>query len=170
MQTALKEGRKALLEHEARELARSFGIIVPKFEVVGPNNEGALLSAAEKLGYPIAVKALSPDILHKTEAGAIMLDIKNKTELASAAKQITNNISHRVPDATVLYFLLEKMMPPGPELLIGGLRDERGVEIEAAFAREERRSGLMLPNLARQRFCLVAGDIGRIADDEMKEA
>jgi acetate---CoA ligase (ADP-forming) subunit beta len=125
IQAALKEGRKALLEHEARELARSVGIIMPKFEVVGPNNEGALLSAAEKLGYPIAVKALSPDILHKTEAGAVMLDIKNKTELASAAKQITNNISHRVPNAMVLYFLLEKMMPPGPELLIGGLRDEQ---------------------------------------------
>jgi acyl-CoA synthetase (NDP forming) len=125
IQAALKEGRKALLEHEARELARSVGIIVPKFEVVGPNNEKVLLSAADKLGYPVAVKALSPDILHKTEAGAVMLDIKNKTELASAVKQITNNISHRVPNAMVLYFLLEKMMPPGPELLIGGLRDEQ---------------------------------------------
>ncbi len=125
IQTALKEGRKALLEHEARELARSVGIIVPKFEVVGPNDEEALLRAAEKLGYPIAVKAVSPDILHKTEAGAVMLDIKNKRELASAVKQILNTISHRLPNAMVLYFLLEKMMPPGPELLIGGLRDEQ---------------------------------------------
>jgi len=121
----LKEGRKALFEHEAKELARSVGIIVPKFEVVAPNDEEALLSAADKLGYPIAVKALSPDILHKTEAGAVMLDIKNKIELASAVKQITNNISHRLPNAMVLHLLLEKMMPPGPELLIGGLRDEQ---------------------------------------------
>lgn len=125
IQAALKEGRKALLEHEAKELARSVGIIVPKFEVVGPNDEKGFLDAAEKLGYPIAVKALSPDILHKTEAGAVMLDIKNKIELASAVKQITNNISHRLPGAKVQLFLLEKMMPPGPELLIGGLRDEQ---------------------------------------------
>ena len=125
IQAAQKEGRKALLEHEARELARSVGIIVPKFEVVGPNDEKALLGAADKLGYPVAVKALSPDILHKTEAGAIMLDIKNKTLLALAVKQITNNISHRLPDAKILHFLVEKMMPAGPELLVGGLRDEQ---------------------------------------------
>jgi acetate---CoA ligase (ADP-forming) subunit beta len=125
IQATLKDGRKALLEHEARELARSVGIIVPKFEVVAPNDEQALLGAAEKLGYPIAVKALSPDILHKTEAGAIVLDIKNKTQLVSAVKRITSTISDRLPDARVIYFLLEKMMPPGPELLIGGLRDEQ---------------------------------------------
>jgi len=125
IQAALKDGRKALLEHEAKELARSVGIIVPKFEVVGPNDEQALLGAAEKLGYPIAVKALSPDILHKTEAGAVMLDIKNKTTLVTAVKQIKNTISRRSPDAKVLYFLIEKMMPPGPELLIGGLRDDQ---------------------------------------------
>lgn len=125
IQAALREGRKALLEHEAKELARSAGIIVPKFEVIGPNDEEGFPGAAEKLGYPIAVKALSPDILHKTEAGAVILDIKNKRELASAVKQITNNISHRLPNAKILHFLLEKMMPPGPELLIGGLRDEQ---------------------------------------------
>jgi acetyl-CoA synthetase (ADP-forming) len=125
IQTAIREGRKALLEHEARELARSVGIIVPKFEVVGPNDEQGLLGAAERLGYPLAVKALSPDILHKTEAGAIMLDIKNRTTLVTAVKQIKNTISQRSPDAKVLYFLIEKMMPAGPELLIGGLRDEQ---------------------------------------------
>src|SRR5712692_2347908 len=53
---------------------------------------------------------------------------------------------------------------------LSGLRDKRGVEIEAAFAREERRGGLMLPNLARQRCRLAAGDVRRIADDEMKRA
>jgi acyl-CoA synthetase (NDP forming) len=125
IQAALREGRKALLEHEAKELARSVGIIVPKFEVVGPNDREALLNAAEKLGYPLAVKAQSPDILHKTEAGVVMLDVKNKIELASTVKLITNNISQRLPDARILSFLLEKMMPPGPELLIGGLRDEQ---------------------------------------------
>jgi succinyl-CoA synthetase beta subunit len=125
IQAALTEGRKALYEHEAKELARSVGIIVPKFEVVGRDDEKGLLAAAERLGYPIAVKAMSPDILHKTEAGAVMLDVKNKTLLALSIKQITNAISQRQPNATVLHFLLEKMMPSGPELLVGGLRDEQ---------------------------------------------
>ena len=125
IQAALAEGRKALYEHEAKELARSVGIIVPKFEVVGRDDEKGLLAAAERLGYPIAVKAISPDILHKTEAGAVMLDVKNKTLLTLSIKQITKAISQRLPNATVLHFLIEKMMPSGPELLIGGLRDEQ---------------------------------------------
>jgi acetyl-CoA synthetase (ADP-forming) len=125
IQSAVKEGRRALLEHEAKELARSAGIIVPKFELADPHDEVGLLSAAEKLGFPIAVKAVSPDILHKTEAGAVMLDVKNKIELAAAAKQIINTVSQRVPNAAIRHFLIEKMMPSGPELLIGGLRDEQ---------------------------------------------
>lgn len=125
IRAALSEGRKALYEHEANELARSVGIVVPRFEVAGRDDEKGILAAAERLGYPIAVKAISPDILHKTEAGAVMLDVKNKTQLALSVKQITSAVSQRVPGATVLNFLLERMMPSGPELLIGGLRDEQ---------------------------------------------
>ncbi len=125
IQTALKEDRNALFEHEAKELARSVGIVIPKYELVDPHDEAGMLSAAEKLGFPIAVKAVSSGILHKTEAGAVMLDIKNRVELASAIKQITGSVSRRLPGATIPHFLLEKMMPPGPELLIGGLRDEQ---------------------------------------------
>jgi acyl-CoA synthetase (NDP forming) len=125
IQAALREGRKALFEHEAKELARSVGIVVPKFELVDFSDEVARIAAADRLGYPIAVKAVSSDILHKTEAGAVVLDVKNKTDLAVAVKQIARNISQRLPDATVRSLLLEKMMPSGPELLIGGLRDEQ---------------------------------------------
>ncbi len=125
IQNALKEGRKALYEYEAKELARSVGIIVPKFEVVGADSENGLVEAADKLGYPVVVKAQSPDILHKTEAGAIVLDVKNRMELAAARKQILTNVSARLPRALVRHLLIEKMMPTGPELLIGGLRDEQ---------------------------------------------
>ena len=125
IQAALAEGRKALYEHEAKELARSVGIVVPRFEVIGRDDEKGLLAAAERIGYPLAVKAVSPNILHKTEAGAVMLDVKNKAQLTLAVKQITNAVSQRLPGATVPHFLLERMMPSGPELLIGGLRDEQ---------------------------------------------
>jgi len=125
IEAAIHEGRQALFEYEAKELARSVGIVVPKYELVDPGNEAGLSAAADKLGYPIAVKAVSTGILHKTEAGAVMLDVKNKTDLALAVKQIVNNTSQRLPDAVIHKFLLEKMMPSGPELLIGGLRDEQ---------------------------------------------
>ncbi len=125
IQAAIRDGRKALYEHEAKELARSVGIIVPKYEVAAPDNESELAAAAERLGYPVVLKALSPDILHKTEAGAIVLDIKNQAQLTIARKQIAGNITARVPNASVRYLMIEKMMPSGPELLIGGLRDEQ---------------------------------------------
>jgi len=123
IQTALNEGRKALFEHEAKMLAHFAGIIVPRSEIVDPRDEKALLAAAEKLGYPLALKAVSTQVLHKTDAGAVMLDIKDKAALAAALKRMKETVARRVPGAIIRHFLIEKMMPPGLELLIGGLRD-----------------------------------------------
>jgi acyl-CoA synthetase (NDP forming) len=125
IQSALSEGRKTLFEHEAKALAHSAGILTPKAELVGPHHIKEILMAGEKLGFPLALKAESAEILHKTEAGAVLLDIKNTAELASAVDQIMNKVSQRVPGAQVRHFLLEQMMPPGLELLIGGLRDDQ---------------------------------------------
>ncbi len=125
IQAALKDGRKALFEHEAKELARSVGIIVPRSAVVDPHKEGDILAAGEKLGFPVALKAVSAEVLHKTEAGAVILDIKDKTALAGAVKHMKATVSANVPGARINSFLIEKMMPQGLELLIGGLRDRQ---------------------------------------------
>jgi acetyl-CoA synthetase (ADP-forming) len=125
IQTVKAEGRKALFEHEAKELARAVGISVPRFEVVRIDDEASLRSAAEKLGFPLALKAVSPQVLHKTEAGAVALGIVDYDSLQDAAKNMKRTISARTPDAVIRYFLLEEMMPPGLELLIGGLRDDQ---------------------------------------------
>ena len=125
IKAAITEKRSALFEHEAKEVFRSLGVIVPRSEVIAPGREESLLAAAEKLGYPLALKAASPAILHKTEAGAVAIDIRNKNELLSAAKQLSASISSRVPGSVIHHFLIEKMMPPGLEVLIGGLRDDQ---------------------------------------------
>jgi acetate---CoA ligase (ADP-forming) subunit beta len=122
---ALKEGRSALLEHEAKEVARSAGIMVPRSEVAGADDHQAVIAAAEKLGFPVALKAVSADILHKTDAGAVMLNIANSAALAASIPAMKNMIAARVPGAVIRFFLLEKMMPAGLELLIGGLRDQQ---------------------------------------------
>lgn len=125
IQSAVYEGRKALFEHEAKALAHSVGIIVPRSEVVDATDEKALLVAAEKLGYPLALKAVSAQVLHKSDAGAVMIDIRDKTALAFAVRRMKETVAMRVPGAVIRHFLIEKMMPPGLELLIGGLRDEQ---------------------------------------------
>ena len=123
--TAQQEGRSALLEHEAKEIVRSQGITVPRSEVVEPDDLQAILAAAEKLGYPLALKAVSAEILHKTDAGAVMLNIANRAALSASIPTMKNMIAARMPGAVIRFFLLEKMMPAGLELLIGGLRDEQ---------------------------------------------
>jgi acetyl-CoA synthetase (ADP-forming) len=123
LKAAVAEKRTALYEHEAKEIVRSLGIIVPRSEVAAPGREEGLIAAADRLGYPLALKAASPSILHKTEAGAVVVDIRNKAELLSAARQISSAVTMRVPGATIHHFLIEKMMPPGLEVLVGGMRD-----------------------------------------------
>ena len=125
IQAAQKEGRKALFEHEAKELARSVGIIVPRFVLADPADQKAIVAAGEKLGFPVVLKAVSPDILHKTDAGAVMLNITNSAGLSASITTMKNMIAARAPGATIRWFLIEKMMPQGLELLIGGLRDEQ---------------------------------------------
>ncbi len=125
IQSAVREKRRFLFEHEAKEIIRSAGIIVPRSEVVDARDEQGLLAAADKIGYPVALKAESSAVLHKTEAGAVLLGIKSRVELAAAAKQLPKTVSQRVPGAEIRHFLIEKMMPTGLELLIGGLRDEQ---------------------------------------------
>jgi len=125
IQTAKREGRKALFEHEAKELARSVGIVVPRYVLVSPDDQTAIVSAGEKLGFPVVLKAVSPDILHKTDAGAVMLNITTSAGLSSSILTMKNMIASRVPGAAIRFFLVEKMMPQGLELLIGGMRDEQ---------------------------------------------
>ncbi len=123
--TAQQEGRSVLLEHEAKELVRSAGITVPRSELVGPDDHEAILAAADKLGFPVALKAVSAEILHKTDAGAVMLNLANRAALAASIPAMKNMIAARAPGAVIRFFLLEKMMPAGLELLIGGLRDKQ---------------------------------------------
>lgn len=125
IQTALKEGRKVLFEHEAKELARSVGIAVPKYVLAGAADHQAVAEAGESLGYPVVLKAVSPDILHKTDTGAVMLNITSRSMLAASVTAMKNMIAARAPGAVVNAFLVEKMMPQGIELLVGGLRDEQ---------------------------------------------
>jgi acyl-CoA synthetase (NDP forming) len=125
IQTVLSENRKALFEHEAKALAQAAGIIVPKHVLVGSADHTAVVAAGETLGFPVALKAVSPEILHKTDAGAVMLNITSGAGLNASIATMKNMIAARVPGAVVRSFLIEKMMPAGLDLLIGGLLDEQ---------------------------------------------
>lgn len=80
-------------------------------------------SAAGKIGFPVAMKIVSPDIIHKTDAGGVKLDIRSVTELQQVFEIMTSSVRQYDPEARISGVDIAKMVSPGVELIIGGKRD-----------------------------------------------
>ena len=85
---AKKEGRKALLEPEAKAICAEYGITVNKFDVA--TNAKEAVAQAEKIGYPIVLKIVSPDY-HKSDAGGVKVNQKTPQKWEAALKTIMDN-------------------------------------------------------------------------------
>ncbi|MBP1623245.1 MAG: CoA-binding protein [Acidobacteria bacterium] len=120
--SASKRGRVSLLEPEAYEVCGEYGINVPPFRVV-ESVESALASANE-IGYPVALKVVSEEILHKTDAGGVMLGIASDSALKGAYEQLAANIRKAAPGVAKPRVLVQKMIPSNTELVLGALRDK----------------------------------------------
>ena len=116
---ARKQGRAALDERGGKQLLASFGVAVPKSLVVQDANEAE--NACGKLNPPLALKVISPDILHKSDAGGVKIGLKNAGEVGEAIRAMMKLPA--IGSARVDGFLLEEMAPAGQEVVIGGLRD-----------------------------------------------
>lgn len=111
--------RAALDESAGKQLLASFGIAVPKSLVVKDAREAA--AACARLKAPLALKVISPDILHKSDAGGVKVGLKNAAEAEEAIRAMMKLPA--IAKARIEGFLLEEMAPPGQEVVIGGLRD-----------------------------------------------
>jgi 3-hydroxypropionyl-CoA synthetase (ADP-forming) len=118
---ALRENRTLLTEPEAKSLCREYSIPVPAFEIVGTPDEAFDISG--RLGFPIVAKIVSPHILHKTEAGGVVLNIRSTDEARSAFAKLYSNARQHNPQARLDGVLLEPMEAPGIEVIIGATRD-----------------------------------------------
>lgn len=118
---ALEEKRRKLLEHEAFEVIRAYGIPAPETALAKTPEEAVAL--AEKIGYPLVLKIVSPDISHKSDVGGVILNVKSKEEVVEAFNKIHENVSRKAPGAKIVGVLIQKMAPQGLEVIIGGLRD-----------------------------------------------
>ncbi len=88
-QTALSEGRTFVLEHEAKDIMKAYGIPIPPYNTAATADE-AIEKAAE-IGFPVVLKILSKDILHKSDAGGVKLNLKNSDEVRKAFNEIMEN-------------------------------------------------------------------------------
>ena len=112
---------RALDEAAAKEMLRSAGVTVPE----GMLCDGASApEAASALGFPVAVKMVGEQLLHKTEARAVILDLKTSEDVAAAVSQIENNVGARQAEALTDSFLVERMQsPPLAEFIVSIRRD-----------------------------------------------
>ncbi|ABL87663.1 acetyl-CoA synthetase (ADP-forming) beta subunit [Pyrobaculum islandicum DSM 4184] len=118
---ALAEARNKLREDEALALLKAYGIPTPDFALARDEEEAVKL--AEQIGYPVAVKIVSPQIVHKTDVGGVILGVSNEREVREACVQI-KEIIKKVPYAELEGVLIQKMVPKGVELIIGTVYDE----------------------------------------------
>jgi len=118
---AKKEGRKALLEPEAKIICSEYGIPVTKFRVALNQKEASKF--ADEIGYPVVLKIVSPDIIHKSDAGGVMVNLKTSTEVAEGYNKILENIKKYKADAKIAGVLVQEMAPNSIEVIVGAIKD-----------------------------------------------
>lgn len=115
---AIQEGRH-LLEPEAYELLAQYGVAVLPHRLV--NSAEQAEAAAAEIGYPVVAKIVAPEILHKTEAGGVLLNLTDGAAVRSAYRQVSDRA--REAKAMARGVLISRMAPPGTEVIVGLLQD-----------------------------------------------
>jgi len=116
-----REGRNFLLETEAKTICMEYGIPVTEFKIA--KNEEEAVVFAEKIGYPIVLKIVSPDIIHKSDFGGVLINLEDSKDVRNAYKTILKNIKTRKADAKIVGVIVQKMAPSSTEVVVGAIKD-----------------------------------------------
>jgi len=119
---ARNAGRSFLFSHEGQNVMKITGIPIPK-SLIAMTIESAVKSAAA-IGYPVVMKIVSKDILHKSDAGGIALDLQNDEEVITAYEAIMRNCKANVPHAVIEGVEISEMVQPGTEMIVGARVDK----------------------------------------------
>ena len=116
-----KKEKRNLTEAEAYNLLSKYGIPVPTYSVASSEEEAVKI--AKRLGFPLVMKIVSPDIMHKTDIGGIKMNIINSPQIKKAYKNIICNVRKNKPEVRINGVLLYKQAPEGIEVVVGMTRD-----------------------------------------------
>ena len=123
LRMALKEGRTLLNEEESKDFLVTYGIPVAKTTVA--QDLSAAASIAEKVGYPVVIKIVSPDISHKSDVGGVIMGIDSSVALKEAYEKMMQRVKKSVPEAAVTGVAVEKMITDVDyELILGAKKDK----------------------------------------------
>lgn len=118
---ARSEGRVTLGEAEARGVVAAYGIPIPTSRLARTSQEA--IEIAQDIGYPVAMKIASPDILHKSDVGGIQLNLETPDDVRNAFDLILNRARQHLPTAEIWGTLVQEMVDPGKEVIVGMSRD-----------------------------------------------
>jgi len=121
MDTVKESGRHFLLEHEAYAVLQAYGFPVIPYAFAKTSEQA--IQAASRLGFPVAIKIASQDVIHKFDFGGVKLNLKNISDVRKAYKEINKNVRAKNPEARILGVVVEKMALPGKEVILGMNRD-----------------------------------------------
>lgn len=118
---ARAKGRSALTEIEAKNVFKAYGLPVTPTEIA--HDEEEAIKLANEIGFPIVMKIVSPDILHKSDAGAVKVNIKNEQGVRDAWKLILENSVAYKADAEIDGIAIQEMAPWATEVIVGSVND-----------------------------------------------
>ncbi len=116
-----KEFGNALTEWRSKQILEAYDIPVTR-EILATNPEEAVKTARE-IGYPVALKIMSPQLLHKTDVGGLKLNLNSDDEVLDAYNTIMNRVKQERPDASLEGILVQEMLKPGLEVIVGVKND-----------------------------------------------
>ena len=116
-----KNGRSNLLEEEGYEVLEAYGFPTPKSILC--TREQECMDAANEIGYPLVMKIVSPDIIHKSDAGGVKVGIKTDDELRNSFRTITENALKYKSDAKINGVLVQEMIKSAKETILGASQD-----------------------------------------------
>ncbi|OWW19457.1 bifunctional acetate--CoA ligase family protein/GNAT family N-acetyltransferase [Noviherbaspirillum denitrificans] len=120
---ALSLGRDTLTEPEAKQVLAAYGI--PVVRTLAASSIEEAVTCAERIGYPVALKILSPDVVHKSDVGGVVLDLEDADSVRTAAMAMNRRLAGMQPGASLSGFSVQSMVrrPEARELIVGVATD-----------------------------------------------
>ena len=123
LQREISEGRRQLVELPALEVLKHYGFPTPPCVLAKSADEAA--AAAREIGLPVVMKISGPKILHKTDVGGVRLNLQSEDEVREAYTQMIESVRGRLGEVEIWGVLIQKMLTPGKEVILGMTRDAR---------------------------------------------
>ena len=121
IEKARSENRDSLTEIEAKAIFNAYGMPVTKMKI--STSEEEAVKIAKEIGLPVVMKIVSPDILHKSDAGGVKVDVKSEQEVRDAFNEIMKNAKAYKADADIHGVVIQEMAPWGTEVILGSIND-----------------------------------------------